>query len=511
MKRFVILLVIALILNGCGRQATPQPEPNVLPVPTPAPPTPALEQRSISSDRPASSRVFPREEGLYRFNLKEGYTGRGRAIEEEWVTEPGRLVATQGGRPYVSWLWRADGVWRADPKNAEILLRYLPQDLVESTWRQRSGDTWVYFRLRSEAYPNSAWVLTVLNRGERTEWRFGSGQLVSAEDPAHPDAAFIKEGDASPERPVPAERRTAILNAAPMPTGTPAAVEEIAPAQFVKALLAIPGYELREANLDAQAPTVRMVGVFTRTTWFGPELLGTKDEVLLRPSGYGGEGLYTLATLGGQPRLLVQRDGYLELYWVEFHNGTWSAEVAWDLGAKSYSTPATRTRVLPDGRVEVGWEPQADPAKHRRIRHFTMTEKDQVTWLDDTWAPAAGALRRPETPLELLQAFVFAQAYGLQEEAKGYLARPEMASRFPLPDQPKPRYTEPEVGVGRVSVDCKITTGDPPAAGPIPFYALYGEYEGVTLQHGTAQVGKAPDGRLVIESIEFGKRCYDGL
>ncbi|HLO01921.1 MAG TPA: hypothetical protein VK191_02310 [Symbiobacteriaceae bacterium] len=132
-------------------------------------------------------------------------------------------------------------------------------------------------------------------------------------------------------------------------------------------------------------------------------------------------------------------------------------------------------------------------------------------------APAAGALRYPQSPVELLQAFIFAQAYGLREEANSYLAKPEMASQFPLAEQPEPSYTEPEVGVGQVVQAGQVNgasepkKGEAPATGPIPFFAVYYEYEGYTVQHGTAQIGRAPDGRLVIASIEFAKNCYSGI
>lgn len=505
MRRIGLFVLVLLLLVGCGR---PEPQPSIPSVEKAA--TPAPEQSVVTSDPPPASRVFPLEDGVYRFVLREGYEGSQSEIEEEWVREDGRLVATQGGRPYVSWLWRPDGIWRADPKNPKVLLRYLPQDLVEGSWRQRSGDAWVYFRLREESFPNFAWVLTVLNRGDRTEWRFGSGQHVSAEDPARPAAAFTKYGGGK-EGAVTAERRAAILAAAPFPTGEPATVEAITSSQFVDGLIAI-GYERQQLDLNADGQPDPLVGLFSRTTWFGPELLDPAEQVLLRPGGYGEEGLHMIAALGGQPRFLIQRHEVLELLWVEFRDGHWQAAFAWDLAPKSYVTPATRTKVLPDGRIQVEWEPVNDPGKHRRVRHFTMTEADKVTWLDDMWEVAGGALRRPESPLDLLQGFIFAQAYGLQEEARSYLARPEMASRFPLPDQPKPRYTEPAVRVGQVDqATCLFKKGEMPTSGPIPFYAIYGEYEGVTLQHGTAVVGRAPDGRLVIESIEFGKRCFSGL
>lgn len=512
MRRRYWALILVLLLTACGRgQGQPNdPEPKPEPIPAPAPaPTPA-PQEPAAEPAPASL-LLPRE-GVYTFYLTEGFGGQSRPVEEEWVREGNRLHATQGGgRPYVTWLLEPDGVWRADPQNPKVLLRYLPPELQDGmAWRQQSGSDWVYFRLRTAPTSNQEWVLTVINRGERTDWRFSNGaHQVAAEAPDRLADAFWKAELPNPPAPIPAERKAAIVAAAtPLPTAK-AAVERVSQGLIHTAMQKL-RYKAEMVDLNGDGHSEAIVAAWDRPTWFAPELL-SEEEYVVAEAPFTGTSELFLANLGGRPRIVALTyafGGSLRIAWFDWQNENWAPRLATDLGPKLIGwTPATRAEALSDGRLRIEWEPKRDPAEHRQVRHLRLTEDGHVEWLDEVWGPRAANLRDPESPEELLQAFFFTQWFGLQDEAKRYVARPEMAASFPVSGQPVAFGRNGEAGIGRVEGHCEVVKQEPPASGPIPFYASIGQYEGALVQTGTAQVAKAADGRWVIESLEIRDTC----
>lgn len=512
MRRCLSLaLVFLLLLAGCGQGQSPEPAPQQAPAPAPTP-TPSPEPSPSADPAPVSRLLM--QEGAYSFYIKDGYEKAPGWVDEEWVREGNRLLAAQGGgRPYVTWLLEPDGVWRPDPKNPKVLLRYLPPTLQDGlTWRQQSGNDWVWFRLRFQTIPTTEWILTVLNRGERAEWRFSNGDhRVAVEDPSRPDEAFWKASDyRKSSRQLSAERRAAILSAAPTLPTERAPLETTTPGAF---LAAMSGYERRDADLNGDGKPEVLLGLFDRRTWFEPEVLDQEGRTLLPATSTHGASTISLVTLGGRPRLLMLDEtfgGALHIRWFEEQKGTWVREGADEIGPKRIGwTPATRAQLLPDGRVRVEWEPEDDPAGHRQIRHLRLSADGKVEWLDESWEPRAESLRDPKTPQELLKAFFFTQWFRLHDEAKRYFARPEMAAAFPVKDQPVAFTIEGSVDIGRVEGRCQTVKQELPATGRIPFFSSISWYEGGTIQGGTAQIGQAPDGRLVIESIEIAPACSD--
>lgn len=508
MRRRYWALVLVLVLTACGQGQPLDPEPKPEPIPAPAPaPTPAPQEPVAA---PASSSKLLPQEGVHTFYLTEGFGGPSRPVEEEWVREGNRLLATQGGgRPYVTWLLEPDGVWRPDPQNPQVLLRYLPPELKDGLiWRQQSGSDWVWFRLRYVSEPYQEWVLTVLNRGERSDWRFDRyTHQVAADSPKDP---FAKMGvqDLAPIA-VPAERKAEILAAAALLPTAKAPVAEGNAGAFVEAMRA-QGYTTKAIDFTGDSVNEVVMAAFDRPTWFNPELLNSQADVTAEIQFHGTRSLQVV-NLGGRPRLVALNHflgGSLQIAWFEVGNEAWHVKWAQDIGPKLIGwTPATRAEALSDGRLRIEWEPLRDPAGHRRVRHLRLTEDGHVEWLDESWGPRGESLRDPQGPQELLQALFFTEWFGLYEEAARYFAGPAVAASFPSQGRPYAFAIEGEVGIGRVEANCQTVKEELPASGPIPFWALIGGYEGALVTRGTAQVGKAPDGRWVIESIELGETC----
>ena len=108
------------------------------------------------------------------YRLREGRQDAEVSLGEHLLRDGERVVAVTSEKAYAVWHLRPDGVWRADPRGGESLLRYLPPQLVDGLhWRQRSGDTDVWFALR---HIPDGWELAVLNRGERTVFHFAAGR-----------------------------------------------------------------------------------------------------------------------------------------------------------------------------------------------------------------------------------------------------------------------------------------------------------------------------------------------
>jgi predicted small lipoprotein YifL len=235
----LLALVTVTTLTGCGKWLPWNKSA--------ATKTPAQVEAPPPEGGPAAG-MFPSQDQHLAFTV----TDRGKqpiGVEEDLVREGERLVAAQGGAaPYATWLLNADGVWRKDPKGT-ALLRYLPRTLRDTqAWKQSSDGVDVWFRIaRAEkgcALPagvqaEQCWGLTVLNRGEKTEFLFASGLgpvSADSENWKTPASSFAKKVTAAQPGKLQSAARGKLIAEAPATTATPAPVIPVSDADFVKAL-----------------------------------------------------------------------------------------------------------------------------------------------------------------------------------------------------------------------------------------------------------------------------------
>lgn len=244
MKRsagLLLALVTAASLSGCGKWPPWKKSEPKAPVVVADPPPP---------DGGPAAGLFPTQDQQLSFMV----TDRGKqpiVVQEDLLRDGERLIAAQGGAtPYVTWLFNADGVWRKDPRGS-TLLRYLPHTLRDvQAWKQSSDGADVWFRvarsakgcpLPAGAHAEQCWGLTVLNRGERTEFLFATGLgpvSAEAENWTTPAASFTKQVSAIQPGKLQPAARSKQLTLAPPTTATPAPVVPVSDADFSKALAA---------------------------------------------------------------------------------------------------------------------------------------------------------------------------------------------------------------------------------------------------------------------------------
>ncbi|HEY3363694.1 MAG TPA: hypothetical protein VGK74_01405 [Symbiobacteriaceae bacterium] len=240
--RVMTLVALSLLIGGC--QLPPLPWTKSQPAPAPAlPAAPVVETVRAET-------LFPSAD----WHATYGVQDQGKAemkVEEDWLRDGQRLVATQNGVPYVTWEFRPDGVWRADPKGFGALLRYLPTLLENDVaWKQESAGREVWFALNEEkaacdtwksTFPvNQCWQLQVLNRGELTTFLFGRGVgplRADAVNYARPAESFVKTLRAQKlgTTLVP-ENRKAVLDKAGGSGAQPAPVRPVTPTEFQQAM-----------------------------------------------------------------------------------------------------------------------------------------------------------------------------------------------------------------------------------------------------------------------------------
>ncbi|HYG58675.1 MAG TPA: hypothetical protein VD902_11515, partial [Symbiobacteriaceae bacterium] len=117
--------------------------------------------------------LFPPSDWQVSFAIRDHGTTADYTVVEELLRDGVRVVATQNGSPYVTWVLNQAGLWRLDPRGGGALLRYLPAELQDGmAWKQVSGGADVWFRLNratecaGQAAGAKCWTVTVLNRGE---------------------------------------------------------------------------------------------------------------------------------------------------------------------------------------------------------------------------------------------------------------------------------------------------------------------------------------------------------
>lgn len=189
--------------------------------------------------------MFPESDMRYAYQVED----RGKApvtVTEDLFRDGTRMVGVYDGNPYVTWLVDWTGVWRLDPRGGGALLQYLPAELHDgAAWKQRSGDADIWFRLSHTlgATPDQpeSWTLTVLNRGERTEFDLASGRgpvEVRAENYRSPGLSFTKRLLAVVD-PAGPDRRADALKRAPGARGTESKVITVTPEEFEAAAQAM--------------------------------------------------------------------------------------------------------------------------------------------------------------------------------------------------------------------------------------------------------------------------------
>ncbi len=231
-----LLLLAALLLTGCLRRPPQAQAPAPPPVPPPPPPV-------------AATVLFPAQDWHLTFDVLDRGAPQAADVTEELVREPGHLVATYNGTPYITWIFNAEGIWRQDPKGS-VLLRYLPPQLTDGeAWKQTSGSDVVWFHLRRDPSPcgsltdpEHCWRLTMLNRDEMTDFHFAGGLgavRVNDENFKAPDQSYVKTLKTQRSGTLSATVRKSHLDRARPTGGIAAPVTSVDATEFEAALQAL--------------------------------------------------------------------------------------------------------------------------------------------------------------------------------------------------------------------------------------------------------------------------------
>lgn len=520
MRRSLLILLLILLLVGCS-DPKPDPSPKVEPgspvteEPPPratdpgGPVAPPVDPRAVYRPFPGGAKAyFPQGDATFIWT-RFAREGNQYEIKEHWVNDGARIIVAREGEPVWTWLITTDGVWAPDPKNPTVLLRYLPPAFVSGmTWRQESGGEFVHFRLEQGQMGNDI-QLTVLNRGERTD--YGFNPLLYRMAGVEQGRPVLWYGFPEAES-VAADVRSRILAAAPtLPTQRGALVEETS---FTSYLVNTPGIRRELRDADNAGLLEQIVGPLGSWSANPIELYGPDGRFLSALNSFGINHA-ELVDLAGHPRLFLMKEGRLEVHWFKRAGDEWLPAQAADLGPKAVGwTYANRYRILADGRFEVEWEP-GDPAGHRRIRTLQFGPDERVQILGERWEAVDGALRAPTSPLAALDSLFFAHAFGLPDEIAQYLAEPSMAAGVIEAIGPvRNLFDGVTVKFGRsqsAMYGCEIVES------PVPTPAQWGEltpfavsvqaYEGGTVITGQVAFQQEPDGRVLIQQLTIDGQC----
>ncbi|MFZ5817664.1 MAG: hypothetical protein ACOY93_20615 [Bacillota bacterium] len=474
------------------------------------------------------------------YNLREHGAPEEVPAPEHLLREGDRVVAVQDGKANAVWHIRPDGIWRADPRNGRTLLRYLPAELTDGLyWSQQSGDSVVWFRLAKvdnclHQIP-TCWEVVVLNRGERTVFRFAEGRgpvYAGADNWAEPARSFHKYlNDQRLPAPLPAEARTRLLQNLAQPP-SPAPVVARTAEQFAEEAVyltlkqARPNLEVLRLDLNGDGKPEFVVGRFgqwstTQVAFYQADGSRIGSENSVEGTEYRVEQLHfkgmrrpafliqsrrTDGTGGGVTAVTARENEYMK---------SWTMEGVYGWGLKSSGTRADRVTWTEDGTITVEWDLK-DPAGHTLVTVYTWFEDPKGQWSgvtrnSVTYRPEGKELLYPSTPQDVLQAAFVARWLGLSDELPRYFATPESAALFAA----EKRISAPDYGPGSVQIG-KVTTPkerqscgaevqqvEPEGPGPHTFGATWGGFEWCAGVWGTVTFATDRQGRAVIEAIRL--------
>lgn len=186
------ILVVGLLLAGCGRLSLPWQK--AAPTPTPSPVT---EPVPVTANVRDLLPVGPIE---WQATFDDGTATQTEAV----LITPEAVVGTQGGTPYVTWQLRPDGLYRKDAKSGAFLL-YLPAALRDGlAWTQETGGEKHWFLL-TKCAAEECWEVAVLTRNLVQKFTWAPGKwIIRAEsiDVTNPKNSYHKvmKGDPVPSK-----------------------------------------------------------------------------------------------------------------------------------------------------------------------------------------------------------------------------------------------------------------------------------------------------------------------
>lgn len=539
MKRtpLALLLLGALLLSACGSSPVvkePTPTEVLEPAqpasePSGADPGSAPAVLSPAEVDPPAAALLPGNGAQHGFMLSDG-----TQIEEHYVRDGGRLIGSYNGEPYVTWFITDQGIFRRDPKGPG-LLRYLPPEPEDGlAWKQRSGDTDVWFNLQAvpqcqsplgPAY-DTCWQLTVLNRAEQTVYLFSPGPApedwlddstgvldVRADNFANPAESFVKwRRQAQPTEPP--SREVMLEGADPWPSEEYAPIQSVTLAEFRGEQLrqvAEAGWPVKEVDLNGDGEAEAVVGQLGQ--WHADPVLildsrGNRLRDLhewLSPPILGHVNLVTVPGVAN-PVLVTQRGRPEEWHSIAFEWMEGDQFVTpWGWHPKTNLAFGMDYGVLPDGTVEITGS----------LSGYTFVTRYAIERAPDT-GPFPYVARQlsqqvtpgpyPTTAADLMTALFVARWYGLTDQIELYVPDPAVRAAFMGTDVGQVHYDPSPVRVGRL-VDGEygptIEPAQPGPDGSLDFIASIQEYEGGSYWTGRVVIGTGEGGRLVVRELGF--------
>lgn len=538
--RRAALILLAVLIAACSKGSASDVASDSAPAPNPAPPQ---EQASPAKASPAptigheGAALFPANDLPVAFTVRDRFAQQVVRVEEHLLRDGERLAAVADGKVYAVWQIRPDGVWRLDPHNPTTSLRYLPATLADGLyWRQRSGDADVWFRLqeRTECSHNvpSCWELVVLNRGERTVFRFlrGIGPIhASADNWAEPARSFEKhKEDRPPAGPLSGAERQRLLGSVAAPPD-PAPVAEVSAEQFEEAVYqalkaAQPALQVLRVDLNGDGRRDLVRARFGEWSESPAEFYQADGTYVGEPRHLSGAWRIEEVRFQGmrRPAFLQQAriDRGLTVVGILTARGNpdmnrWSMVGTFGWAPKSQGTPGDRVHWTDDGTITVEWD-LGDPARHTRTTVYKWYEDQAQNWsgvrrASVTYRPEGKELVRPTTPQGVLQAAFVAHWLGFSDELPRYFATPEAAAAFAA----EVRITKPDYGPGttalgnvtppkaRETCGANVAQVEPAGPGPHGFGATWGGYEWCDGVWGTVTFSLDTPGRPLIRAIKL--------
>ena len=523
-KRYLIVLCMILLVAGCSKGPAPKPAEELPADDDTGAVTPGPEPQAP----PSGASLLPVPDRPYFYHLDNG-----EAAEEYYIRDGDRLIGAYNGKTYVTWFITGEGVWRPDPKG-EGLLRYLPPVLKDNlSWKQTSGGEEVWFRLQARTDCSSwgnagsgCWELTVLNRLERTIFRFASAEAVLhvwSDNLANPAESYTKSRDQRQPTAPPA-RQQMIAEGARLPDGPLPTVTQVTPAEFdqaIKAMLAKGGRPFLEVDLDGDGQPDRIEGRLGE--WHAEPFYlfrgdGSQvwDWLLANSRQAPRHHSMEMIIIPGiaRPTLLYQYgdpDGWRRISprWLTAE----SIVAAWGWHPKLVDALGTGVQIDQDGIFVVSIT-SAELAGYSWTRRYELTPTSdsrapyRATLLDEQAVPGA----YPTDPADLLTAALMAKWFTLEQEVERYIPDPAVRTAFlgAVIKRSPYRPHKPEVGAltwkqepGWSKAVPVITPGVPDPDGSADFEVKAGQYEGYNSYVGRIRFGRAPDGRLIITGFEL--------